>query len=89
MLFFKQGQEKDDASFYVNANLYSLYRASLLVKEFEEENSFQYEGVLKIPFCFDITQFVWSSIAKNISLGDNVVWTSNGCSRCTMEYKWP
>ena len=88
-LFFKHEQEKDDASFYVNANLYSFYKTSLLIKEFEDENNFHYDGLLKIPFCFDITQFVWSSIARNISLGDNVVWTSKGCNRCTIEYTWP
>ena len=89
LLFFKHDQEKDDASFYVNANLYSLYKASLLLKEYELEKGFTYNGILKMPFDYEIKQFTFSQIYKDIINDKNHLYLPLGCNICTMEVEWP
>ena len=88
LLFFKHKQEKDDASFYTNANLYSLYKASLLILQYEINKNMQYGGILKMPFDYSLDQFIFKNIYTNIDR--NILWVpGTGCSRCTLEAKWP
>lgn len=90
LLFFDNNQPKDDASFYVNADLYSLYKASLLIKDFENEKGYLYKSVMKIPFIYTITGFDFHGICKDLSNDINSIWLpNNGCKRCSMEIAWP
>lgn len=66
-LFFNMKQEHDNASFYVNAGLYSFWKASLLVKEYEQENNFTYSAVMKMSFIYSITTFDYKTICDNIN----------------------
>lgn len=65
-LFFNMKQEKDNASFYVNAGLYSFWKASLLVKDYEQAHGFTYPIVLKMSFIYNIETFDYRAICDNV-----------------------
>jgi hypothetical protein len=86
LIFLSQRQQKDDASFYCNADLYSFYKASLLVKEYENEKAFTYSGIMKLSFIYNMCKFDFKSIA---AMKKNTMYVPRGCKRCEMETKWP
>ena len=65
-LFFNMKQEHDNASFYVNAGLYSFWKASLLVKEYEQEHGFTYGAVMKMSFIYSIATFDYKAICDHV-----------------------
>ena len=65
-LFFNMKQQHDNASFYVNAGLYSFWKASLLVKEYEQEHGFTYGAVMKMSFIYSITTFDYKTICDQL-----------------------
>jgi hypothetical protein len=88
LLFFTMNQQKDDASFYENADLYSLYNASLLVKDYEIEHGFQYTGLIKMSFIMKVDKFDYKGISENMVR--DIFWVpENGCRLCNREYNWP
>jgi hypothetical protein len=92
VLFFHNQQQHDDASFYENADLYSLYKASLLVKQYELEKGFTYDGIIKIPFIFDVKHFDFWGICQNLrTIGTTGrIWLPDcGCKQCVREVNWP
>jgi hypothetical protein len=65
-LFFNMKQQHDNASFYVNSGLYSFWKASLLVKQYEQENAFTYNAVIKMSFIYSITTFDYKTICNQV-----------------------
>jgi hypothetical protein len=51
-IFVFHGQAKDDCSRYINSQLYSIYEAYKLMEEYENENNFKYDGIIKLRFDF-------------------------------------
>lgn len=95
-MFFNMKQEKDNASFYVNAGLYSFWKVCLSVKQYETENGFRYDTVLKMSFIFTINSFNYKDICDNVFVILSIdgtkadsLWMSSGCERCKMEWSWP
>jgi hypothetical protein len=58
--FYFDGQAKDNASKYINAQLYSIYKSNLLKLNYENENKILYDLCIRIRFDFYID--------KNINL---------------------
>ena len=88
MIFLNIHQQKDDATVYENADLCSLYKASLMVREFEALKGITYSGMIKIPFIYDIVDFDYVDITSKIA--QDVLWVpGEGCKSCKREYNWP
>lgn len=64
------GQAKDDATKYVNSQLYSLNAAYKLVCEHEIENGFQYDGILRLMFDYQIECIDMQSMFKDLDLAE-------------------
>jgi hypothetical protein len=85
--FFNIHQQKDDASFYENADLYALYKASLLIKQFEQDNNYTYDAIIKLPFIYDITYFNFKKICDALKSNTICLPYDSGCKVCIREYK--
>jgi len=66
-IFLCELQAKDDASKYINSQLYSIYQAYLLIEKYQKNQGFEYEGVIKLRFDFNIEHTDLFEIFKNIS----------------------
>jgi hypothetical protein len=60
------GQEGDDATHYINAKLYSTWKAHTLIEDYEIINNKSYDGIIKLNFNLDITNFNFKEISKDI-----------------------
>jgi hypothetical protein len=60
------GQEGDDATHYINAKLYSTWKAHTLIEDYEASNNISYNGIIKLNFNLDITNFNFKGISKDI-----------------------
>lgn len=89
LIFLSQRQQKDDATFYCNADLYSLYKTSLLIQQYEIEKNFQYSGIIKLSFIYNMCQFDFKNICDDITQRENTFYIPKGCKRCDMEATWP
>ena len=49
-IFLFESQARDDASRYINSQLYSVYKAHILVSEYEKLYNFTYDGIIKLRF---------------------------------------
>lgn len=88
LLFFHMGQQKDDASFYENADLYSLYKASLSVENHEREHGFTYAGMIKMSFIMKLDRFDFKGICEGLKR--DIFWVpEGGCRLCNREFNWP
>lgn len=65
-IFLYSGQAKDDASRYINSQLYSINTAFKLMKEYEEEEGFKYDAIMRIRFDFNIMNIDWAGIIDDI-----------------------
>lgn len=79
-IFLYAGQAKDDATKYVNSQLYSLNAAYKLVCEYESEQGFQYDGIVRLMFDFKIDFFDFKAICKDISSGGIVYFPHAACN---------
>jgi hypothetical protein len=71
-IFLYGGQARDDATKYINSQLYTIHKCFLLVKEHEDKNNFKYDAVMKfrfdyVPFFFDL-----DNIIKNMD--EDTIW---------------
>jgi hypothetical protein len=79
-IFLYSGQAKDDASKYINSQLYSIYSAYKLVCEHEKEKQIQYSAILRLRFDFKITHFDWSGIFEDIKT--NCIYFPHASCNC-------
>ena len=68
-IFLYSGQAKDDASKFINSQLYSIYSAYQLMCEYEKEQGFKYDAIIRLRFDYNITHLDWTSILQEINLG--------------------
>lgn len=66
-IFLMWGQQGDDASRYVNASLYSTWKALNLMKDYEQENGITYDAIIKMNFNIELTHFEFKKITEDIS----------------------
>lgn len=69
-IFLYSGQARDDATKYVNSQLYSLNAAYKLVCEHERINGFEYDGILRLMFDYQIESIDLASILADIDTPD-------------------
>ena len=72
-IFLFAYQARDDASKYINSQLYSIYQAYKLVEEYEQEQGFKYDGILKLRFDFNIKNINIPNVFRQISQ-DSTLW---------------
>ena len=65
-IFLYSGQAKDDATRYINSQLYSINAAYNLMKQYETEENFRYDAIMRVRFDFNITHLDWSGIIEDI-----------------------
>jgi hypothetical protein len=65
-IFLFESQARDDASKYINSQLYSIYKAYTLVKNYEKNSGIQYHGVLKLRFDMDISHLSQKNILNDM-----------------------
>lgn len=82
LLFFKNTQEHDDASRYLNPRLYSLYKAYELI------DTTKYKIIMRLNFNMNIINFDYKQICMDISR-DAFYVNNKGCERCDMEITAP
>jgi hypothetical protein len=66
-VFLYSGQAKDDATKYINSQLYSIYSAYQLVCKHEEENNFKYDAILRMRFDYNLLNINWTGILEDIT----------------------
>lgn len=97
-IFLFKYQAQDDASKYINSQLYSIYEGYKLIEEYERENNMRYDGILKLRFDFNLNSMNINNIMRHIEVP--AVWwphckSSNhghhggggGCQSCDLELK--
>lgn len=72
-LFLFAYQARDDASRYINSQLYSIYKAYELIKEEEESQGYMYDGILKLRFDFNISNINIENIRNQVA-STNALW---------------
>jgi hypothetical protein len=65
-LFLFESQARDDASKYINSQLYSIYKAYTLVKKHEEETGKLFDGLIKLRFDMVISSLNLKNIILDI-----------------------
>lgn len=95
-IFLHYGQAKDDASRYITSQLYTIKKCFSLMEEYEIENDFKYDVVIKMRFDFNIMKFDYPNILKD-SLADIIYFPhahssshshpggGGGCLKCDAE----
>lgn len=66
-IFLVWGQQGDDATRYVNSHLYSLWKAMTLMEQYEQTNNVLYDGIIKLNFNLELTNFDYSKIINDIA----------------------
>jgi hypothetical protein len=61
------GEQGDDATHYINAKLYSTWKAFTLIKAYETSNNVRYDGIIKMNFNLDVTNFNFKGIISDIT----------------------
>ena len=77
-LFLYSGQAKDDASKYINSQLYSIWAAYNLMRDHENEKGFEYDAIIRLRFDFNITHLDWSGIVEDIN--KNSIYFPDACT---------
>lgn len=78
-VFLYAGQAKDDATKYVNSQLYSLNAAYQMVCDHETENGFKYDGILRLMFDYQIEFIDLTGVLKDLDSAD-VHFPHAGCN---------
>lgn len=78
-IFLYSGQAKDDATRYINSQLYSIWASYDLMKQYEEEQGFRYDAVMRMRFDFNITSIDWPGILEDIK-NDCIYFPHAGCN---------
>lgn len=87
-LFFSMHQHDADPSIWENADLYSLYKVGLLVKDYEILKGKQYDAICRLPFIYNLNRFDILTMYKKIER--DVLWMPlGGCTACNREYNKP
>jgi hypothetical protein len=60
------GEMGDDATHYINAKLYSTWKAFTLMESYETTNNVRYDGIIKINFNIDLSIFNFKGIISDI-----------------------
>lgn len=82
-IFLEIDQDKADATQYINANLYSINQAFELIKIYETNNGFLYDGIIKLSFDLELSALDIEQIYKDIQ--EDVLYSPKGCKRCEYE----
>jgi hypothetical protein len=78
-IFLYSGQAKDDASKYINSQLYSLYMAYKLMCDYENEHNFKYDGIIRLRFDLNIVNIDWTGIFEDIDT-NNMFFPHAACN---------
>lgn len=73
-IFLFKYQAQDDATKYINSQLYSIYQAYKLISEYEEENNMKYDGIIKLRFDFNINGLDIDTIIRHVTNTSAVYW---------------
>jgi hypothetical protein len=73
-IFLFKYQAQDDATKYINSQLYSIYQAYKLIEEYELENNMKYDGIIKLRFDFNISHIDIDTIIRHISDTNAIYW---------------
>jgi hypothetical protein len=65
-IFNMRWTEGDDATLYINAKLYSTWKLTYIIEDYEIINNKSYDGIIKLNFNLDITNFNFKRNIKNI-----------------------
>jgi hypothetical protein len=80
-MFYFLGQAKDNASKYINSQLYSINNSNFLKKIFEDENNFSYDLVIRMRFDLNLHKNVdlenLSDILYNIRKNEKIIYIAN------------
>lgn len=79
-IFLYYGQAKDDASRYINSQLYSIHRCCQLMEEYEAEMGFKYDNVVKLRFDVLLEKFDFQRICEDCNL-DIIYFPSPSASK--------
>lgn len=79
-IFLYSGQARDDATRYINSQLYSIHRAYMLMREKEDREGFRYDAILRMRFDYEVRNFSWSGILEDIERG-GVYFPHGACNR--------
>jgi hypothetical protein len=95
-IFAYNGQAKDDCSKYINSQLYSIYEGYKLVEEYEKEQGFNYDVIIKLRFDFNISYLSINGIFSDTE--GSAIWFPHchlnhhghaggggGCKKCDTE----
>ena len=66
-IFLYSGQAKDDATKYINSQLYSINAAYKLICEYEIEQGFKYDAIIKLRFDYNISHLNFTKIQEEIA----------------------
>lgn len=78
-IFLYSGQAKDDATKYINSQLYSLKQGYNLICEYETENAMKYDAIIRLRFDFEIMYLDWPGILDDITR-DVVYFPHSACN---------
>ena len=78
-LFLYAGQARDDASRYINSQLYSLHAGYKLICDYEVAHGFKYDAILRLRFDFNITNINWMGILTDVQ-SDNMFFPHAACN---------
>lgn len=79
-IFLFESQARDDASKYINSQLYSIYKAFNLVEKHMKFTGIEYVGLIKLRFDMKISHFNIPKIFDDMK--NNTVYFPHGC--CNM-----
>lgn len=68
-IFLYAGQARDDATRYINSQLYSIHRAYEMMCEKERKEGFRYHAILRMRFDFEVRSFSWTGILEDVARG--------------------
>lgn len=71
-IFLYISQAKDDATKYINSQLFSIYSCFKLIEYYENMHQFKYDAVIKMRFDFAPTHVDYNEIFENME--ENTLW---------------
>jgi len=66
IFLIRGGEQGDDATHYINAKLYSTWKAFTLIQNYETLNNVEYDGIIKMNFNLDVSTFNFKGIINDI-----------------------
>lgn len=88
LLYFSMHQHDADPSIWENADLYSMHKVGVMIREYEVLKGKLYDGICRLPFIYDLTNFDVLGIFDKIT--KDVFWMPpGGCTSCNREFNKP